>query len=98
MDLDFMPSPVEDRPGLLIRDPFHYSDVTLIIPPPLVPLLSMMDGEQTEDEMRRVLLDMTQDLRVGEVQDHLLEALGQAGFVEGEVFEEMRAAREAAFA
>ena len=98
MDLDFMPSPVEDRPGLLIRDPFHYSDVTLIIPPPLVPLLSMMDGEQTEDEMRRVLLDMTQDLRIGEVQDHLLEALGQAGFVEGEVFEEMRAARESAFA
>ncbi len=93
-----MPSPVEDRPGLLIRDPFHYSDVTLIIPPPLVPLLSMMDGEQTEDEMRRVLLDMTQDLRIGEVQDQLLEAFRQAGFVEGEVLEELRAAREGAFA
>lgn len=93
-----MPSPVEDRPGLLIRDPFHYSDVTLIIPPPLVPLLNMLDGEQTEDEMRRVLLDMTQDLRVGEVQDQLLEALGHAGFVHGEVFDEMRATRQEAFA
>ena len=35
-DLDFFPSPVEDKPGLVIRDPFHYSDATLIIPPALV--------------------------------------------------------------
>lgn len=93
-----MPSPLEDRPGLLIRDPFHYSDVTLIIPPPLVPILSMFDGEQTEDEMCRVLLDMTGDVRVGELQRHLHESLTQAGFVEGEQFDEMRAAAERAFA
>ncbi|MGJ5819503.1 AmmeMemoRadiSam system protein B [Paludibaculum fermentans] len=98
MDLDFMPSPVEDRPGLMIRDPFHYSDVTLIIPPPLVPVLAMFDGEQTEDAMCRVLLDMTGDVRVGELQRHLLESLEQAGFLVGERFEEMRAATERAFA
>ena len=33
MDLDFMPSPVEDRPGLLIRDSYGYSDAVMIIPP-----------------------------------------------------------------
>ena len=33
-DLDLRPSPVPDRPGLLVRDPFRYSDVVLIIPPP----------------------------------------------------------------
>lgn len=93
-----MPSPVEDRPGLLMRDPFHYSDVTLIIPPPLVPVLSMFDGEQTEDAMCRVLLEMTGDVRVGELQRHLLESLDQAGFLEGERFDEMRAATERAFA
>jgi AmmeMemoRadiSam system protein B len=98
MDLDFMPSPVEDRPGLLMRDPFHYSDVTLIIPPPLVPVLSMFDGEQTEDAMCRVLLDMTGDVRVGELQRHLVESLEQAGFLEGERFDEMREATQRAFA
>jgi hypothetical protein len=51
MELDFVPSPLEDRPGLMVRDPFHYSDATLIIPPPLAPLLGMFDGEQTEDEL-----------------------------------------------
>ena len=40
MDLDFMPSPVEDRPGLLIRDPYHFSEVTLIVPPALVAFAS----------------------------------------------------------
>lgn len=93
-----MPSPIEDRPGLLIRDPFHFSDVTLIIPPPLVPILSMFDGEQTEDEMCRVLLEMTGDVRVGELQRHLNDSLLQAGFLEGDRFEEMRAAAERAFA
>ena len=39
MTLEFMPSPVEDRPGLLIRDSFGYSDAMLIIPPPLVEVL-----------------------------------------------------------
>ncbi|MBI5085531.1 MAG: AmmeMemoRadiSam system protein B [Acidobacteria bacterium] len=98
MDLDFMPSPLEDQPGLLIRDPFQYSDITLVVPPPLVPLLGMLDGEQTEDEMRRVILEMTQDVRAGAIQDQLLRALDQAGFVEGESFDQLRAARHEAFA
>ena len=34
-NLELMPSPVEDRPGLLIRDSLRYSDTTLIIPPAL---------------------------------------------------------------
>jgi len=98
MDLDFMPSPVEDRPGLLIRDPMQFSDVTLIVPPPLVPLLGMFDGEQTVDEMCRALLEMTGDVRVGELQSHLQGALEQAGFVEGEQFDRMREERFRGFA
>ena len=46
-DLDFMPSPVEDRPGLLIRDSFRYSDAIMIVPPPLVQCLTCFDGLQT---------------------------------------------------
>ena len=39
MDLDLMPSPVADRPGLLMRDPYQFSDATLIIPPQLIECL-----------------------------------------------------------
>lgn len=98
MDLDFLPSPLEDRPGLMMRDPFGYSDVTLILPPPLAPLLAMFDGEQSEDELREAIYRMTNDLRSGEIMNHLRDALEQAGFVEGPAFEEMKAARHKAFA
>lgn len=98
MELDFLPSPLEDRPGLMMRDPFRYSEMTLVVPPPLVPLLEMFDGEQTEEELREALFRMTGDLRSGEVMEHLRDALWQAGFLEGEHLEEMKAARERAFA
>jgi AmmeMemoRadiSam system protein B len=98
MDLDFLPSPLEERPGLMMRDPFGYSDVTLIVPPPLVPLLAMFDGEQSEEDLREAIYRMTNDLRSGEIMNHLKEALERAGFVEGPVFEQMKEARQKAFA
>ena len=33
LELDIMPSPLDDRPGLLMRDPFRYSEQTVIVPP-----------------------------------------------------------------
>ena len=57
--LDFMPSPVEDRPGLLIRDPFHYSDVTLIVPRALVQGLSFFDGEHSALDLKAFLVRAT---------------------------------------
>src|ERR1044071_5229196 len=71
MNLDFMPSPVPDRPGLLIRDPFLYSEVTLIVPPVLVELLDMFDGEREESDLRAALFDLTADVRSGELGIHL---------------------------
>src|SRR5436853_371602 len=64
MDLDFMPSPIEDRPGLLIRDNFHYSDAVLVIPPALVQCLQCFDGEQTELDLRQALVEITGELDV----------------------------------
>lgn len=81
-----------------MRDPFGYSDVTLIVPPPLVPLLAMFDGEQSEDELREAIYRMTNDLRSGEIMTNLRDALERAGFLEGPVFEELREARQRAFA
>lgn len=41
--LDFLPSPIPDKPGLMIRDPFQFSDATLVIPPVLVESLTYFD-------------------------------------------------------
>jgi AmmeMemoRadiSam system protein B len=98
MELDFLPSPVEDRPGLLVRDPFQFSDVTLIIPPPLIELLSLFDGQRTVEEAHQLVFQATGELRAGEMIDHLLDALDQAGFLRNGRFDELREARMRAFA
>ncbi|MBI4905830.1 MAG: AmmeMemoRadiSam system protein B [Acidobacteria bacterium] len=98
MDLDFMPSPVADRPGLLIRDPLQYSDITMIIPPPLVACLEFFDGEKTANDLRTALFEITGDLRVGELEEHLIESLRDSGFLEDETYVGIRAEREKEFA
>jgi AmmeMemoRadiSam system protein B len=98
MDLDLMPSPVEDRPGLFVRDPFRYSEAQLIIPPPLVTLLRFFDGETPALEVRHALVRSTGDLRAGEVLDQLSEALDEAGFLENDRFREMQDLRQREFA
>jgi AmmeMemoRadiSam system protein B len=97
MNLEFMPSPVEDRPGLLIRDAYGYSDAVLIIPPPLVHCLECFDGEQTDLELRQRLVEITGQLDVSGIKDHLLEALGNSGFLHNEIFEELREAKHKQF-
>ena len=98
LSLDFMPSPAPDRPGLLIRDPYRYSDATLIVPPPLVAGLQCFDGEQTDLDLRKYLVDLTGDLDVGELQQHLIDALSEAGFLEDENFARLRERRHREFA
>jgi len=97
-DLDFMPSPVEEQPGLLIRDSFRFSDSVLIIPPALVPCLAFFDGQKTGLDLREALVRATGDFRVGDIEDQLVTALTTAGFLEDETFDKMREARLREFA
>ena len=93
-----MPSPVEDRPGLLMRDSLRYSLTILIIPPELVPCLSFFDGEKTDRELHEMMYRASGDLRAGEVGDQIAAALAKAGFLEDENFERLREEREREFA
>jgi MEMO1 family protein len=97
MNLDFMPSPVEDRPGLLIRDPYHFSDATLIVPQGLVECLRLFDGEHSDLDLRECLVNITGEIEVGELQRHLTETLSAAGFLLDAQYEEMRETRLTAF-
>ena len=97
MSLDFMPSPVEDRPGLLIRDPLRFSDATLIIPPALVGCLEFFDGEHSEADLREHLVRLTGDLEVGALMEHLTQTLSNAGFLEDDRFAQQRENAKRAF-
>ena len=93
-----MPSPLRERPGLLIRDPFRYSDLTLIIPPALVQCLQCFDGEQNELDIKEILVRVTGELETGDVAKHLIETLSNGGFLENEVFERIKEERQRQFA
>ena len=97
-DLDFMPSPLPERPGLLIRDSLRFSETALILPPPLAPLLRLFDGEQEERELHYALHTLTGELDVEPLARHLVDSLDHAGFLHNERFEQMRAERIRAFA
>src|SRR5580692_7152567 len=98
MDLDFFPSPVPDKPGLVIRDPFHYSDATVLIPPALVACLEFFDGAHSELDLRAYLVKLTGDLDVGRLVEHLSDTLSNSGFLENETFTRLREDAERAFA
>jgi AmmeMemoRadiSam system protein B len=97
-NLDFMPSPLQDRPGLLIRDPYHYSDATLIIPPVFVQVLHLFEGSSTELDLRAALVRLTGEIEVSNLERHLIEALDKAGFLENETYFELREQRHREFA
>ncbi len=90
MDLEFLPSPVPDRPGLLIRDPYRYSTATLIIPPFLVECLRLFDAQSSDLDLHQFLVRLTGDVRAGEAGDSLARALADAAFLEDETYEEAR--------
>ena len=98
VDLDIMPSPIPDRPGLLMRDPFRYSEVTLVIPPLLARCLGCFDGAQDDGDLRAMLARLTGQVAVGDAAKRLVSALHDAGFLDDERFAELRDARERAFA
>ncbi len=93
-----MPSPVEDRPGLLIRDSLGYSDAILIVPPPLVQTLACFDGQQTQLDLRAALVEATGDLQVSEIEQQLIEVLTTSGFLVDETFSRLKEQREREFA
>jgi MEMO1 family protein len=98
LNLDFMPSPIADRPGLLIRDPFRYSDVTAIIPAPLVPCLRFFDGTKTFSDLRKMLQNLTGLEEVDELVHHLVDTLSQAAFLENDVYRVIKTGRHQEFA
>ena len=96
--LDFLPSPIPDRPGLMIRDPFQYSDATLVIPPVLVESLTYFDGTRSSLDLREHLVRLTGELDVSGLEQHLIETLSGAGFLEDDNFFRKKAEVERAFA
>jgi AmmeMemoRadiSam system protein B len=97
-DLDFVPSPDPDHPGLLVRDPLGYSDRILVVPPPLVSFLTLFDGEHDELDLAVALARATDDESVSPIVRSLILALSRAAFLEDDAFAARRAEAHEHFA
>lgn len=96
-DIEVMPSPAPDQPGLLIRDPYHYSSAVLIIPPVLTPALSFLDGEKTWLDLQAFLTRHIGQIVPSEVVHDFVRTLDDQGFLQTEKFHAMREARHDEF-
>jgi len=96
--LDVMPSPVEEQPGLLLRDPFRYTDTVLIIPPVWVLALPYFDGEHTDLDALEAIYKRTGHMAPRESINHLIDTLQQEGFLATPEFEALREKRHREFA
>ncbi len=97
-DLEFLPSPSPDHPGLFIRDPYHFSDAMMIIPPVLAQCLEFFNGQQTDLDLKAVLVRITGELDVSGIVHDMIRKLSEAGFLLDETFETMRYQRCREFA
>lgn len=96
-DLDFLPSPLPDRPGLFLRDPYRYTDAAIIVPPLVVAGLAFFDGQRTELDLQAHLVRITGELVPVEFVRQLIQALGEQGFLRTAAFDGMKAAKQQQF-
>lgn len=96
--LDLMPSPMPDRPGLLLRDPLQFTPALIVVPPPLVPLLAYFDGRHSELDLKAELVRLSGSIEGAAVARHLIDTLSRGGFLEDPAYERLRDTRERAFA
>ncbi len=96
--LDIFPSPVPDRPGFVIRDPFRYSEEILIIPPLLAAGLSYFDGESTLLDVQAYLTRLVGQIVPSDVIQSMADVLQQNGYLETEELERLMRKRHSEFA
>jgi AmmeMemoRadiSam system protein B len=96
--IDIVPSPLAESPGLILRDPFRYTQAVLLIPSGWIPALALLDGSSTELELQETLTRASggQLVRREDVQQ-FVQVLRNHGFLESEEFHRLRDARQEQF-
>lgn len=97
-DIEILPSPVEETPGIILRDSFRYTDAILLIPSPWVRALLLLDGTNTLRDIQTSLTRSQGGQLVPEsVVAHFVDTLRSRGFLDSPEFHEMRDRRHEEF-
>ncbi|HLC23406.1 MAG TPA: hypothetical protein VJL08_03095 [Dehalococcoidia bacterium] len=82
--IEMHPSSQGDIPGVLLQDPLALTDLTLFIPQPLAPLLTLCDGTRDVPTLRTALMLRTGVVVGDNAVQELLQRLDQALMLENE--------------
>ncbi|MFN8546495.1 MAG: AmmeMemoRadiSam system protein B [Candidatus Eisenbacteria bacterium] len=93
LGLDAFPSPLAEQPGLLLRDPYRFTEAVIVVPPLLAYGLSFYDGEHTVEDLRGHLAEAIGQAIPDDLIAQMTSALSSGGFLEDEAFEVMRRAK-----
>jgi MEMO1 family protein len=96
-ELDIVPSAETNRPGLILRDPLHYTEKVILVPPPWTVGLRFLDGDHTELDMQEALTRAMGELVFSDAVRQFEAALGERGFLETEEFYRLRDQKHAEF-
>jgi len=96
--LDFIPSPIAESPGLILRDSFRYTPSVLLIPAGWVPALAFLDGARTELDVQMYLTRASGGslVRLEDVR-RFVDTLRGHGFLDSGEFHRLRDERHEEF-
>jgi hypothetical protein len=96
--LDVTASPFPDQPGIVLRDPFGYSEDLLLIPESQLTILACLDGAHTELDLQ-TLLTRRQGGRLVAMDGvrGFVSLLDERGFLETDAFLRRRDEKHSAF-
>jgi len=96
--IDIVRSPIATSPGLILRDPFRYTDTILLVPPGWIPALALLNGRNTELDVQTFLTRSAggQLVRSEDVQK-FVHTLRNHGFLDSEEFYTLREKRHEEF-
>ncbi len=97
-DIDVMPSPLPEQPGLLLRDPFLYTDLILVVPPAWIVVLQCLDGAHSALDAQAILTRLAGGRIVARQEvEQFVSVLNEAGFIEGDELNELKERRHEEF-
>ena len=91
--------PVEagGKKGIALRDPAGFTASVLVLPPPLVDIVSLFDGEHTLLDIQEMFMRRHGELLFQERLEEISRMLDEHGFLDSEGFARRRQAIEAEF-
>ena len=90
--VEAFPVDANGQKGLALRDPAGFTDSVLLLPPPLLDIVSLFDGEHTLGEIQETFMRRHGKLLFRERLEEICRTLDEQGFLDSPAFARRREA------